>query len=537
MKVLIVDDDIATVEVIRDTVKWDMLGVDKVFTAYNISNAKIILKEEEGTDIVISDIEMPQGNGLELLRWVREQEINCEFLFLTCHENFDYASNAISYNAAAYLTKPFDTDVMEFTLKKLILKIIKNHEIMKKSQYGEWLSKNSRLLKLDFWTSVLNGPLAGDRQTIEEAIKNRKLSVSPDEKYYLIVTKLTNYEQEKEKYGEGLFEFVLQGLHSEILNNQVQNESVIKYIDGSNYFLLTVCTQQEKGRAEENCRRLGHTLSRHFKSTITCCISKLYPLEELGSSRMKIIQLVKQNIAFYGQVFTEEEAIENTAENSQIMDLDKITKLLADRDKNKILNYHKTLYEEIAGIKKLNEHVLYLVKQEMLQVVYAHLLKRGIHATRLFHDEISIGLSEKASQSTMDMMRWINYLLERTFQYEEEVQKSHTIIEKIHEYIHSHYKEEIGRNEIAAVFFLAPEYLAKLYKRKTGVYLNDYINEYRIEQAKLLLRKDDTRISDIAEAVGFDNFSYFSTLFKKLTGQTPVEYRKLEKSTKRSQNQ
>ncbi|MBR5945423.1 MAG: response regulator [Lachnospiraceae bacterium] len=85
MKVLIVDDDIATVDVIKNTVDWTDLGVSDVFTAYNIKSAKSVLLDED-IDIVISDIEMPQGSGIDLLEWFRERELDGEFLLLTCHE-------------------------------------------------------------------------------------------------------------------------------------------------------------------------------------------------------------------------------------------------------------------------------------------------------------------------------------------------------------------------------------------------------------------------------------------------------------------
>lgn len=80
MQVLIVDDDIATVDVIQHTVDWKELGVASVFTAYNISFAKEILLEQK-IDIVISDIEMPQGTGIDLLEWFREQNYRVSFCF------------------------------------------------------------------------------------------------------------------------------------------------------------------------------------------------------------------------------------------------------------------------------------------------------------------------------------------------------------------------------------------------------------------------------------------------------------------------
>ena len=78
---------------------------------------------------------------------------------------------------------------------------------------------------------------------------------------------------------------------------------------------------------------------------------------------------------------------------------------------------------------------------------------------------------------------------------------------------------------IAAEFHLTPQYLAKLYSKKTGQFLMDYLREYRLEQAKKLLMKGDMSVSEVAMNTGFDNFSYFSTLFKKETGMSPQQYR------------
>lgn len=51
---------------------------------------------------------MPMGSGLDLLKWVRGKGLESEFIFLTCHESFAYASEAIEYRAGSYIVKPFD---------------------------------------------------------------------------------------------------------------------------------------------------------------------------------------------------------------------------------------------------------------------------------------------------------------------------------------------------------------------------------------------------------------------------------------------
>ena len=84
MQVLIVDDDMATVDVIKNSVKWKELGVSDIFTAYNIQLAKEILKEHN-IDIVISDIVMPGGTGFDFVEWVRKEERKVQVIFLTSY--------------------------------------------------------------------------------------------------------------------------------------------------------------------------------------------------------------------------------------------------------------------------------------------------------------------------------------------------------------------------------------------------------------------------------------------------------------------
>ena len=72
MNICIVDDDKYVVEKIVEGMEWKRWDIDGVYVAYNIKQAKDILSTRQ-IDILLSDIEMPQGSGLELLEWVREK--------------------------------------------------------------------------------------------------------------------------------------------------------------------------------------------------------------------------------------------------------------------------------------------------------------------------------------------------------------------------------------------------------------------------------------------------------------------------------
>lgn len=523
ISILIVDDDIATVEVIKDRINWKGLGIENVKTAFNVSGAREILKTEK-IDIIISDIEMPQETGLDLLEWVRKKGIECEFLLFTSHENFNYATTAINFEAAAYITKPFDLHTMEMKLQEIIMRLEQKRRLKETSEYGILMKKNQRIIKTEFWKSLLEAELLGPDR-IETEIKKRDLDISTKRKYCFIYTRLSNTENDINRYGQDVFEFIVEGFHSEALTGIVENENVIKFHENLLSY-ITICDVEVYDKLKDRCDELIETFKKYFDTTFTFCISDPHYLAEMPDKKKKIKEVFKYNLDYYGKTFYEYQIEKPTdEEESHILDIERLITLVKAKDKAKILNYIKDIFTELSSFKKLSSHSLYIIKQDIIQVVYGDLTQNGIQATKLFNDDISMTLGDKAINSTIDMIRWINYFLEKTFVYEEEISKTDNIIDKINNYIHDYYKEDIGRNEIAEEFFLTPDYLGKLYKKETGKKINDYINEYRIEKAKEILRIGKLNVSETAQLVGFTNFSYFSTVFKKMTGVSPKNYK------------
>lgn len=94
-------------------------------------------------------------------------------------------------------------------------------------------------------------------------------------------------------------------------------------------------------------------------------------------------------------------------------------------------------------------------------------------------------------------------------------------------YMNDHYHEYISVDQLCKEVNLSKFYFSRLFKVVTGRSPIDYLNFYRINKAILLLADKDLLISDVAIRVGFDNFSYFTKMFKDYTGLTPSKYRKL----------
>ena len=98
---------------------------------------------------------------------------------------------------------------------------------------------------------------------------------------------------------------------------------------------------------------------------------------------------------------------------------------------------------------------------------------------------------------------------------------------KIMQYLQSNFSERITLDDIGRLTFFSPNYCENVFKRETGRSVIDYLLQIRMEAAKRLLSEGSLALGAVAEAVGFDDYNYFSRVFKKRTGYTPTEYKKL----------
>lgn len=100
-------------------------------------------------------------------------------------------------------------------------------------------------------------------------------------------------------------------------------------------------------------------------------------------------------------------------------------------------------------------------------------------------------------------------------------------MKKVLDYVHNHITEEISVETLADVACITKPYLIRIFKREMGMSPLQYVNHKKIEKAQLLLITEEMSVKAIAYTLGFNDHSYFSRLFHKITGRTPQEYRSL----------
>ena len=99
------------------------------------------------------------------------------------------------------------------------------------------------------------------------------------------------------------------------------------------------------------------------------------------------------------------------------------------------------------------------------------------------------------------------------------------VVDRIQKYITQHLEDDLSLSKLAEKVYLNPSYLSRLYRQNTGVKLSEYIVNTWIAKAKALLETGNTKVYDVARAVGYDTAGSFIRFFRKSTGYSPREYR------------
>ena len=135
MKICIVDDDRTTVERIRCSIPWDKYGINETFAAYDAQNAKQLLDGHQ-IDLMLFDIQMPGLSGLELMEWIRAEQLDVQVIFLTNYAEFAYAQKAMRLGSFDYICKGTDLAEVEKAIARCVQEISKIRDRQRLSEDG-----------------------------------------------------------------------------------------------------------------------------------------------------------------------------------------------------------------------------------------------------------------------------------------------------------------------------------------------------------------------------------------------------------------
>jgi two-component system, response regulator YesN len=525
MRVIIVDDAIQTVKAIKLSIDWNKLGVSEVYTAHNISQAKEILSLHE-VHIAISDIEMPNGSGLELIKWMKDNSPKTESILLTCHAEFEYAKMAIELGSFDYLVKPIPFEKLEKIVSKLIVKIEAGRKLVKQSEC--WMD-NQPLVEEGFWYDLLTGEISSDAASIESYARKRSVSYRSNLKYLLILSTRKRVIANLQDWDESSIMFALKNISNDVILQGIQSGFVLAMDDK-----IIAVVSSENGNEphiediKKNYVQYALACNKYLGCTIASYVGKYVSGEYLKETFEKLQDMDKNNVSFVSKIFDSNSNKLDEGNEKEILmpNLKEWSIMLYNGESDAAIREVIKYIDDLVKAEKIDGKLLKRLHQDILQMLYSFLEQKGIQAHQLFDNAESEKLYNKATKSVDGAINWVTYYFNKSISYIEEVTKSQTVIEKVKSYIKDNYDKDISRDDIANYVFLNPDYLSRTFKKATGFSLSEYLTEVRIEKSMKLLVSSNTQISNIAFEVGYNNMNYFSKMFKKVSGVSPVDYRK-----------
>ncbi|MCR2803825.1 helix-turn-helix domain-containing protein [Paenibacillus soyae] len=528
-QLLIVDDEFIAVEGIKSGVNWQEIGISRLFEAYGPEQAKDMFRAER-IDIMLCDIEMPQGTGLELLEWVREHYPATETIFLTCHADFGYAKQAIHLGSLDYLLKPIPYPDLEEAIKRAIRKLDQETQLNEFSRYGKYWVQHQPMLIEKFWLDILRQTIPGAAAAVTKAAEERNIPYSSEMTFVAVLIHVRRWHKEMTIQDEKIMEYAIRKSAEELLLGDLEHGIAIML--GEGYMLLLLNGEAELAETSKlraACGGFVEACRAYFYAGVICYIGDSAPGHQMASMFHKLRKLDIDNVSHDEGVYSLHDP-QTPAPLQLPPDMSVWSVLLLEGAEHKLLDAAEDYLKQQVSLSRLSAELLNRFIQDFNQMVYYALQVKGIQAHRLFGDEESMELHHSATRSATDASKWIRHVVGKSVQFLSTIDQSQSLVDRAKAYIREHLADDVSREDIAGHVFLNPDYLTRIFKKETGLSVSDYILRQRLGIAAELLAGTDLPVGAIAGKVGYANFSHFSRMFKKHYECGPVEYRSLHQS-------
>lgn len=511
-KVIIVEDEMFVRLGIKISVDWESMGMEVVADVENGQQA-LEACEALNPDIVITDIKMPVMDGMTLIKKIRKKNERIRFIILSCLEEFQAVREAISLGVSDYVLK---LTMTQEDMEKVLLKVKKELVVMDKGRREQGMAKD----KKKFEDSLRNYlyyrlDMAQDRKRmIEEQLSK------PGTQIRMAVMEIDHYPEIKRIFNDAYGSILDSAVENILRELLIQvNHILLSEKDGRYIMIL----EEEEGgfseQLEQLLEKIREILKRYAKSSVSFGISvagKGYqPLYEMYHQCGQALE----KKFFYGlnrnYLYSNQNSCKMLIQRKINQLIQRMNKDKAVEDRLKEAGDGFCQHENPITIRHYFEHA---VNVEMCRI-----LPEGHQRYRITDQFISRLKESQTFDGVLAVYESCMDYLKGDPDGQEQLSKP---VKDILHYISQHYSEDITLDQVSRMVELSRTYVCGMFKKEMGVNLTNYIMNYRIEKAKELLRDTNLRSYEIAEKVGFQDDSYFSRTFKKVTGRSPNAYKK-----------
>lgn len=529
---LIVDDEELIRQGLRARLEYLQIDVDEVFEASSGFEA-IRAVENHPVDIVITDIRMPDMDGLTLIKEIQKvQRGNVQFIVLSGYAEFAYAETAIRLGVKAYLLKPLSNDELKNTFGKLYGEMEQNVKARNALMMEKKLNREKQEYLLEkeinaFFSGTVNGMLSMERL---RRILAEDASITFRDTQHIFLAEIEVDQESYENKGfqqrdHELIRFSIRNVFYEV-ESECEKIIVNGMADYNVLYAMFFGKDERKLRSEIErvFLKMRSVLEKKMDIYLTFGVSKC--AGELQQQSVKEAHSALKQRIVYGNsnlYFFEDIKILNQQEfpasqmhlMNQYMeknDIQKIKELLNDIFSEELTRKYGTPYLRIMWVRILN-------------MLFHHYDKKAGRQPGIEKLLMNLNLPDQINSLPEIQQRITEMMMEciRTDNVTEVNARSK--MQMAVRYIREHFNENIAVNDLAERYGMSPNYFSSVFKKEMKQSPVNYITELRMKKAMELLEHSEMSVVDIAKKVGYEEGQYFFRVFKKYAGMTPLNYR------------
>jgi len=525
-KVMVVDDDIAVLTFLSKMIPWEQNGFQLIGACSNAHDALEMCRSSM-PDLIVTDIGMPEMNGIEFIKVIKKTNDHPRFLILSCHDEFHFAQQAVQLGVQDYILKEtLSVDMMNEIIERVHKRIEEDDRLQQKVerlQYQSIQSKSGLKEKWlrDFLTTPLVDPNTWNRELLQ-------FGLNPKLDYFIpVVGRLFRFQDALARYhNENMLKFIIDNAIEELL----QQETGVIYFSytAQEFCLLFACRKDLKVNpydwADRICKAMQCNLTKVLKLQTSFLVGEMDG-ESSGIKRQILLLLQATDEFFYSTspMILRWNQITPLSEQDHLLSsyseyADKINRLILEES----ADVQPVVDQFIAFITSKRFHPV-TVKQFLLKLALDIQMKLTFN--HQYNNEKVQQLLDQMSHIS-ELKVWLSRFLEEAVSLMEQISKKSKKTEIIdaQKYIQLHLDRKITLEEVADHLYLNSSYFSRLFKKEMNENFIEYVTRMKMEKAKELLNDSDNTVEVIAQLLGYDNKSYFVKLFKQHYGVSPSRF-------------
>lgn len=530
-RVLLADDEPMILEGMQRLIRWEELGLEIGGLAENGEAALAMLRRER-FDILITDIRMPGMDGLSLLREARVARQELRAIVLSGYDDFAYVKEAARLGIENYLLKPVNEEELLSTLLLTVGRLDAEARERVRTTQDSTIIRDNLLLR---WVT-------GAISLQELAMRLDVLGIEDlDARYAASVIHLPEAAHADLRETASLCRRTLDGVGVFVFPS-LQRELVLLFRDREAFerqrAMEGEAADGERIRARDRERLLAHAER---------CVARIRAIE--GREAIALVGGTKDGPEGVAASFAEAQQMREYAllsrdatvlgfdeMNARMARLDvefhvdypALRQLVRDRSVEGICGFADAVFARLAKTPGVSPAFIRSVAMRIGLFVTstASMLRSGAQD---FCDEMDVLFAEAWRTTTIDELKgWIRNVADAAVSLLREEEKSLSpAIRQVLHYIETQHHRDVALKSIAHDLNMNAIYLGQLFKNETGQMFSTYVNNLRIEKAKQMLLGTKLSVVEVGQKVGYASNNHFHTVFRKATGSSPTEFRRL----------